>query len=457
MLFGLAIIVVLMLGDSSSAGGWIMSDETRVALLIVLTAVPPLFAAAQVGFFHYRFTGVTDLQRKRSALGRYAIWHFAVWLLASISTIVVIQWQFTVRSSWGMDRLPLVDELIIVAPSLISLVASWFILFETESNEIEQFQRSRARREYVTLRCKVYLLVVLIPITAMILVKDFWFVLEALPVYVVLAALVMVLLGLLALMPWLVGRIWSKRSINHAEGRNRLLQLCESEQMKVREILVWDTNQGVVNAVIAGIFPRFRVLMLSDLLLSTFPQHEIGAIVRHEAGHLKLAHLPIRLAFILIPAAAMIAMDLDHGHRVVADSYESTVFGMSVSTTLVPAILLGLLLLAVMAWLSRKMEFEADLYAAGLLNHYRPSIDDDPESTEHFQAMYDALCRFACQFPEQVSKSSLTHPSLQQRLNLIDQCSKNPYLAQRFRRQFKLQQVLLGGLMLILTGVMIFR
>ena len=453
ILFGLAIVLVLMLGENSNSSQWIGSDETRVALLILLTAIPPLFAAGQVCLFHYRFAGVSDFESKRCTLSRFAVWHFAVWLTSSVAIVVLIQWQFTVRNSWNLDRFPAIDEMLILAPSLVSLIMSWFILFETQSQNIEECEIRAARNEYVSLRCKIYLLVALVPIMAMILVKDFWYLFENLPMYGLMTILFLVLLTLLATMPWLVGKLWSSRSVSELEGRTRMLQLCKSERMNVNDILVWNTHNSVVNALVAGVFPRYRVLMLSDLLLNSFPDQEVDAILRHEAGHLRLAHLPTRLSFILIPVAALVLMELDPNKTMMhwCTALTSSL-RFEISPSIIPAVGLISYMLAVTAWLSRMMEFEADLYAAGLLLRKQ----DRGAQFTMAKAMCDALFRFAEGSPEQLSKSSLTHPSLEQRVELIKKCSKTPSFARWFYWKFRAQQAAFGLLFLIVTGLMLW-
>ena len=447
ILFGVAFILVLMIGETSSSEPLVASDETRVALLFLLAAIPPLFAAAQVCLFHWKFGVAGDFEQKRSTLRRFAIWHFLVWLVASITTVSLLQWQSTVRTSWQLDRFPAIDDLMILAPPLVSLIASWYVLFETQRNDVQETEIASARREFVALRCRVYLLMVLIPIAGIVLVKDSWFLIQPLPVYSLLATMFFFLLCLLALMPYLVGKFWSSRSVDDHEGRGRLLKICDLEGMGVSDILVWDTNHSIVNALVAGVFPRYRVLMLSDLMLETFPDNEVDAILKHEAGHLRMAHLPIRLAFILLPAMGMIAMDLDPNQSVAyASKMLLDTIGLPVPSGLVPAALFIVYLLAVTVWLSRRMEFEADLYAAGFLN---ASQNSDELAT----AMTSALQRFGEGSPEQMAAGSLTHPSLQARISMIETCRRRPGKALRYRRSFRLEQVTIAGMLLVLTGL----
>ena len=447
ILFGLALVLVLMLGESSIASPVIASDESRVALLLLVMSIPPLFAGAQVFLFHYRFANCSNLELQQRVLTRNVIWHFLVWLAASLAIVGILQWQFTVRTSWQLDRLPALDELIILAPSLVSLIVSWLIEFESQSCRIEHDVIASARADYVSIRCRVYLAVAIIPLLLLLLIRDCWFLLETVPIYGFLAILFLFLVAMLVVMPLVIGKLWGSRSLSPEEGRERLLRQCDSQLMGIREILVWDTGRSVVNALVAGVFPRWRILMVSDLLLASFPAAEIDAILRHEAGHLRLAHLPIRLVFILVPAMALVAMDLDPNQTTAIFLCKWIEYlHLPLSPTLVTAGLFLAYLLIATVWLSRNMEYEADLYAAGLL----PQSSQFP-SSEAAPQLIAALHRFADGNPSQTRASSLTHPSLQSRLDWVNRCLADPQMATGFRRLFHLQQLAIAGAILVLT------
>ena len=190
--------------------------------------------------------------------------------------------------------------------------------------------------------------------------------------------------------------------------------------------------------------------MVSDLLLSSYPEHELRAILRHEAGHVRLRHLPIRIGFILLPALSLAAMELDPDRSLhVFFGHIAAISGLHMDHRLLLGLMFLVYILAMTAWLSRNMEIEADLYAIGACapEGHLPS----PVSSAWARAMTEALLRFAHQHPDHADRSSLTHPSLVQRIDMIRRANHDPQVASRFRIRFTLLQCLLAALIVATT------
>jgi STE24 endopeptidase len=58
-----------------------------------------------------------------------------------------------------------------------------------------------------------------------------------------------------------------------------------------KDILLWPTGYSMGNAAVMGIVPRFRYVMLSDLLVETLSERQIEAVFAHEAGHIRHRHM----------------------------------------------------------------------------------------------------------------------------------------------------------------------
>ena len=52
--------------------------------------------------------------------------------------------------------------------------------------------------------------------------------------------------------------------------RGRLLKICREHGLGVFTIRVWNTGGQVVNAIVAGVVPGIRLILLSDGLLRRF-------------------------------------------------------------------------------------------------------------------------------------------------------------------------------------------
>ena len=109
----------------------------------------------------------------------------------------------------------------------------------------------------------------------------------------------------LALLPlavaFLFGPVMIRLAVGTAEMdenlRRKLMEFARSKGVKVRDIRALRTRsikQG--NAVVAGIFPRFRYIFLTDYLIDNLEDDELLAVVAHEIGHAKKHHLPIKVA-----------------------------------------------------------------------------------------------------------------------------------------------------------------
>ena len=162
----------------------------------------------------------------------------------------------------------------------------------------------------------------------------------------------------------------------------------------------------VVNAIVAGVVPGFRVILLSDGLLKRFPQHEVEAILRHEAGHLKLWHLPTRLLSTALPLLALSIVEFRHLQGMSAIDFWFQPLGMTLL-----ALGAGYLWFAT-RWLSHQMEFEADLYSIYVQDSALP--DGNSRFVERAEDMADALLRLAAISPNQYERGIVftsEHPS----------------------------------------------
>ena len=448
IVIGIAILLTLMLSDSPFAPGEI-NVGFRVCGLVLLTAIAPFTATLLVFLTERKPSDERSLHSEVATARINSSIHTVIWLISSLAIVTALGWQDVVRQTLNLKSWILLDEALIVAPMLISLIVSWAIFFEQQSHSINPIRRRVAMFKYVGLRCKVYLLMVLIPIILVVLLKDLWpYLSELSPAFAGLVCICS-LIALLSLMPVAIRFIWSNRPITENEGRAGLLALCDAHKVGVNDIRVWDTSHQIVNALVAGIIPKFRVLMVTDLLLRTFPQHELKAIILHEAGHVRLRHLPTRIGFILLPALALLAMEMDPNGSMNA-------WFSQVGVTKVAGLLMGLTFFAyvigVTAWLSRNMEFEADLYAVGAFNKDINTSD----SRELANAMADALLRFAEQNPDQYSRRSTTHPSLLERIEVIKKFVTDQASASKFQAQFQTQQFLLAfGMLVVMIGLIV--
>jgi STE24 endopeptidase len=153
--------------------------------------------------------------------------------------------------------------------------------------------------------------------------------------------------------------------------RERLLKLAARTDFRARSIQVMDGSKRSrhSNAFFTG-FGRFRKIVLFDTLVSQLADVELEAVLAHEIGHYKKKHIPKSLA-----AAALGSLAGFYVLSVLARQawfYHSFGFGTG---SIVPALLLFALLSGVVTfwfspighWWSRRYEYQADAFAAGVM------------------------------------------------------------------------------------------
>jgi STE24 endopeptidase len=173
----------------------------------------------------------------------------------------------------------------------------------------------------------------------------------------------------------------------------------------------WNTGETVYNALVTGLLPGFQTVFVSDGLLKHFPSSEVAAIVGHEVAHARRGHLLLRA--IAIPGPLLILLGLWVSGLNAVEPLMNSINRME------PTGLVALVaIVAGWAWgvirpLSHWIEFDAD--RAAIL---------DPETGKpnpaRLNALNSALLRLGYAFPDQFTRRTLLHPSLEQRLGRLN-------------------------------------
>jgi STE24 endopeptidase len=162
------------------------------------------------------------------------------------------------------------------------------------------------------------------------------------------------------------------------ELRDGLLALGQRAGFRARDIQVMDGSKRSrhSNAFFTGL-GRFRKIVLFDTLVRQLDRGELEAVLAHEIGHYKKGHIPKGIALSL--GGGLLAF---YALSVLArQAWFLGGFGFAAGE-MAPALLLFALLSGVVTFwvsplwhrLSRRHEYEADAYAAGLIQQRRPLI-----------------------------------------------------------------------------------
>jgi STE24 endopeptidase len=465
LMAGLLILACLV--GSELAGATVADDLGRRVLAVLLTvAIVPALAFFQSSVLLQKIRREQiSLNDSQALCRRMTASHALAWLSASSAIIWALRWQDVVRGNWNLDRWPLLDELMILLPALLSMLLSWAVFYDLHVELVGNRSGSsqlKQRLEFVSIRFRVYFLIVLIPVGIFVLLRDVSELISRLPEpfggLVCMAGLVGLALGF----PLLMLFVWKNGPIEDVELRGQLLMVCRDQRLTVFGIRTWRTGQQVVNAVVAGMLPWLRIVFLSDGLLTRFTRAEVVAVFRHEAGHLKRWHVPIRMFFWVAPLLALAwigegiqqAESLEAGPVSGIQTWSSHPFHVRdlLRWLALPHALfmVGLVVYYGLTtrWLSHQMEYDADLFAIGpdagpaaeasKVNSSRAisAKAGNPVCEKNAIAMKSALLRLAAISPSELDRSTFFHPSIRQRLCFIERVIDLPTEALRFRRTF---------------------
>ena len=186
-------------------------------------------------------------------------------------------------------------------------------------------------------------------------------------------------LVMMALAPALILPLFNKFTpLEEGPLRERLLALGQRAGFRAKEIQVMDGSKRSrhSNAFFTG-FGRFRKIVIFDTLMQQLDALEMESVLAHEIGHHKKGHIPKMLAASM--GGALLAF---YAISVLARQewfYRS--FGFAPGNMASALLLFTLLAGTVTFWLSpmtgyfsRRYEYEADGYAAALVNATAPLI-----------------------------------------------------------------------------------
>lgn len=185
---------------------------------------------------------------------------------------------------------------------------------------------------------------------------------------------------MLVLAPVIIMPLFNKfTALPEGSLRDRLLALAERTGFRARSIQVMDGSKRSrhSNAFFTG-FGRFRKIILFDTLVQQLGESELAAVLAHEIGHYKKRHI-VKL---LLWSAASLLLGFYLLAVLARQEWFCRAFGFEPGQ-IAPALLLFGLLSGTVTfwvsplanWLSRRFEYEADAYAAKVMEEAASLID----------------------------------------------------------------------------------
>ena len=298
---------------------------------------------------------------------------------------LVLGWPGLVSRATG--GIVLVDTLIAAGPALMLIVAGWWWMepverrvrqasiarrLQTTGLEAAHAARSYPSRVgYVWFWSRQSVLPVLVPLILISLWTQGAALLlgERAGEGWVFAAQAVGVVGLLALGPVLLRRVWTTERLGESSVRDLLAAVCARSGIRVREFLLWRTGGTMHNAAVLGFFAPARYILVTDAMVESMPAGSLEAVASHEVGHVRGRHLMwlglSTLAAVLLLgalsqwAAWLTLVKVAQTWSLSEDEQRSAVHWFSVAAIVMTFV--GVFVC--FGWVSRRFEWQADAFA----------------------------------------------------------------------------------------------
>jgi Zn-dependent protease with chaperone function len=177
-------------------------------------------------------------------------------------------------------------------------------------------------------------------------------------------------IAMLILGPFVLRRVWNTESLPDSSIRSLLASVCARSGVRVRDFLLWRTGGTMHNAAVLGFFGPARYILVTDAMVEAMPARALEAVAAHEVGHVRGKHLLwlglSTLASALI-VGALTAWLASMALVWAADYWQLTeAVGPLVRRSFELAIVIITFTTVIIAfgWVSRRLEWQADAFAA---------------------------------------------------------------------------------------------
>lgn len=335
-------------------------------------------------------------RRHRPLAASEMILRFSRWALLAnhVAAVLVFNWLGAIRAVPG--DLILVDELLAILPPLVGLAGLFWIHYPIErrlrdSVLIRQLDEGRpvyptlSRGQYVVLQVRLQLLLTMVPV---LLIVGIFESLNHIPAIAQGQALswigqVAAFVGAVSIFmfaPLLARVLLDVQPLAPGPIRADLQAVCDRHRVRMRDLLIWNTNGSMINAAVMGLIGPLRYVMITDMLLETLRREQVQAVMAHEIGHVRRHHMPWMIVSLLAAMAvgwAFVVVPMSVFASVIA-AVSLTAAEAVQGASLIGQLVVGLL---IFGWVSRRFERQADTFAVQHLSGLgqEPAFSSDAE------------------------------------------------------------------------------
>ncbi len=433
--------LIFLLSFEPSGG----SGEFNQLLTLMVTVAVTVLPAALVYFFgSYAARTLPTNQNARMRqlylLKRSAIVFECLILIGYICDVYLLNLPLLIDQELEWLALTYTRQIVAIVPLLVGLMLIRLALYEIERKvEVRDWKRS----EFLSFHLK-FLLLPLVPLFAYLSLLDL---IEHVPFFAKHIYLPMVFIAFLILLayiyaPLLLGAIWRTVPLADANLRRRLHWLATQNNIKYKNIVVWQTGSlAVANAAVAGIIPWSRQIFLTDALLKYFSDDEIETIVAHEFGHIRYKHI---LTYFIFSIAYFLSYAVYYIY--IERPIESMLPYSPILSAIGAIFFVFFYFVIIFRSLSRRFEHQADLYAAALTG-----------KSEAFKSALNRLAylNYIPRSIQHLFECFQTHPSIDRRIEFINRLQTGDPSALRYQN-YLLEVKLLLAVLPVLACILFF-
>jgi len=353
-----------------------------------------------------------------------------------LAALYLLGWGSTLKEFFTLDGTQIPGMmLVLLIPLLAILICSWACLYDVErtAHDLEAAERAEqsggpagsssfpSRRSYLALQVRLNLLLIVPPLVVFMLLETSSWAFPELKnnKYFVGVFSTSILIMALLSMPWLLRVFLGLKPLPAGPLRDQLEAAARRLHFRCSGILLWNTRNSMANAMVTGLVPWGRFIVLTDRLLCELSPDEVEAVLGHEIGHVKHHHMFFYVLFLM---GSLFALDLLWQ---TCEPYLSGWLADYQAYAAIPAVVgVALYLYVVFGYLSRNCERQADIYGCRAVSS---------------EAFISALEKVAVLngIPREKPGwlSSWRHPTIARRVEFLMRIAENPELEPRFQRR----------------------
>ena len=470
-LYPVVMVAVMFLAVEDSTQERMMNSPQGSGALAAIVGMIAIAIWAQMMVWVWRWRLAQGNPRAILAADRTVRLARLMMLFVHAVAVLGLGWLDDVRAVTG--DLVLVDELIALVPVVGGFLATWWIVYPVdrrvqEATLISRLDQGRpvlvlpSRWRFAFGQLQLNVLLLLVPLlliqaigegldwVAVSWADQAWAGWLADGGTFVGAAVVFICAPLLARV------MLNVKPMPTCPMRDMLLGVCERHGVKVREILVWETQGAMINAAVMGLFGRLRYVLMTDSLLELLTFQQVEGVMAHEVGHVKRHHMPwlivlllaaISVGVLVVEGPVSLAAVLGWGPAAYPVAIEYALLGAQIAVALLA-----------FGWASRRFERQADTFAAQHLSGMGRGRDEDLVVTpEAVSTMRSALQAIADLNHVNPNRRSWRHGSIRWRQRYLESLVDEPLNRIRIDRMVFWVKCGAAGIVILLGGLTIWQ